>query len=94
VVRLRNPGDFAELLHVHVNHLNHTLRKLTGKSTSVIIQERILEEAKDLLKNSDWNISEIANSLGFEYVQHFSQFFKKYTQNSPGEYRKCFSIRI
>ena len=56
VVRLRNPGDFAELLHVHVNHLNHTLRKLTGKSTSVIIQERILEEAKDLLKNSDWNI--------------------------------------
>ncbi|MBZ4187984.1 AraC family transcriptional regulator [Niabella beijingensis] len=94
VLRYRNPGDFAGLLHVHVNHLNHTVRKLTGKSTSRIIQERMLEEATDLLKNSDWNISEIGNSLGFEYVQHFSQFFRKHTGESPGQYRKAFFIHV
>ncbi|MBO9593137.1 MAG: AraC family transcriptional regulator [Niabella sp.] len=94
VVRLRNPGDFAARLHVHVNHLNHTVRKLTGKSTSHIIRERILEEAMDLLKNSDWNISEIGSSLGFEYVQHFSQFFRKHTGKSPGQYRKPFLFHV
>ncbi len=94
VIRLRNPGDFAALLHVHVNHLNHTVRKLTGKSTSHIIRERILEEAMDLLKNSDWNISEIGNSLGFEYVQHFSQFFRKHTGDSPGHYRKLAPVHV
>jgi len=94
VLRYRNPGDFATLLHVHVNHLNHTVRKLTGKSTSHIIRERILEEAVDLLKNSDWNISEIGSSLGFEYVQHFSQFFRKHTGESPGRYRDRFAVHV
>jgi len=94
VLRFKNPGDFALLLHVHVNHLNHTVRKLTGKSTSGIIRERVLEEAMDLLKNSDWNISEIGNSLGFEYVQHFSQFFRKHTGERPGRYRKMYHGNI
>lgn len=86
-ISLRSPSDFAQLLNVHVNHLNHCLKVQTGKSTTQLINERIVAEAISLLKYSDWNISEIAESLGFEYVQHFTLFFKKNTGVTPKQYR-------
>lgn len=83
----KTPAAFAALLHVHVNHLNHCLRSALGKSTTQIINERIITEAVDLLENTDWNISQIAESLGFGYVQHFTYFFKKYTGETPKRHR-------
>lgn len=84
---LKSPSDFANLLHVHVNHLNHCLKSRTGKSTTQLINERITAEAIGLLRYSDWNISEIAEALGFEYVQHFTLFLKKNIGISPTEFR-------
>jgi len=49
---------------VHVNHLNRAVKATTAKTTSEIISERILQEAKILLKQSEWSISEISFSLG------------------------------
>jgi AraC-like DNA-binding protein len=46
-----------------------------------------VQEAKILLKQTDWNISEIAYSLGFEQVAHFSNFFRKQTQLAPVTFR-------
>lgn len=86
-IQLRTPSDFAKLLHVHVNHLNHCLKEQTGKSTTQLINERIAAEAISLLKYSDWNISEIAEALDFEYVQHFTHFFKKNTGFTPRSFR-------
>lgn len=84
---LRNPKDYADTLNVHVNHLNKTLKERTGKTTTEIITSRILQESKILLKNTNWNISEISNSLGFEEVAHFSNFFKKQSGLSPLSFR-------
>jgi AraC-like DNA-binding protein len=84
---LRNPKDYADTLNVHVNHLNKTLKERTGKTTTEIITSRILQESKILLKNTNWNISEISNSLGFEEVAHFSNFFKKQSGFSPLAFR-------
>ena len=64
-ILLRRAGDFARHLSVHVNHLNHVVRAVTGQSTSALITTRILHEAKTLLKNTDWSVNEIAWSLGF-----------------------------
>lgn len=85
---LKTPNEFAERLDVHTNHLNHTLKSILGKSTSTIITERMILEAQDLLKNTDWSISEIAYALGFEYPTYFSSFFKKGTGFTANEYRK------
>jgi AraC-like DNA-binding protein len=84
---LRNPKDYAETLNVHVNHLNKTLKERTRKTTTEIITSRILQESKILLKNTTWNVSEISNSLGFEEVAHFSNFFKKQSGLSPLAFR-------
>jgi AraC family transcriptional activator of pobA len=86
-IRLKTPADFAMGLGIHVNHLNKVLKDITGKTTSEIISSRIVQEAKVLLKQTLWNVSEIAYSLGFEEVAHFSNFFKKSTRQSPLLYR-------
>ncbi|GAB2575102.1 helix-turn-helix domain-containing protein [Spirosoma areae] len=84
---LRTAKEYADRLSVHVNHLNKILKEHTGKTTTALISHRILQEAKILLKQTDWNISEIAYSLGFEEVAHFSNFFKKQTSLAPVAFR-------
>lgn len=84
---LRTARDYADRLSVHVNHLNKVLKENTGKTTTDIISSRIVQEAKILLKQTDWNVSEIAYSLGFEEVAHFSNFFRKQTSLSPVAFR-------
>lgn len=87
VLQLRAASDFADNLRVHVNHLNKVLKETTGKTTTEIIASRINQEARILLKQTTWNISEIAYSLGFEEVAHFSNFFKKHSKVSPAAFR-------
>ncbi|NCA21018.1 MAG: AraC family transcriptional regulator [Crocinitomicaceae bacterium] len=87
VIQLKTPIDFATTLGIHINHLNKVLKETTGKSTIEIVNGRIVEEAKILLKQTQWNVSEIAFALGFDEVAHFSNFFKKQTLLSPLKYR-------
>lgn len=86
-INLRSASDFAERLNVHVNHLNRAVKVTTEKTTTQIISERILLEAKVLLKHSTWNVSEIAYALGFNEATHFDNFFKKNVQMSPMKYK-------
>jgi AraC-like DNA-binding protein len=84
---LRTAKDYADRLAVHVNHLNKVLKENIGQTTTDIISKRIIQEAKILLKQTDWNISEIGYCLGFEQVAHFSNFFRKQTSFSPITFR-------
>lgn len=86
---LLTPSHFAQQLHVHVNHLNSVVKKHTGKSTTSIIHERVIAEAKSLLHNTDWNVSEIAYALGFQYPSHFNKYFKQFTSLAPLEFRSA-----
>lgn len=84
---LRSPADYAEKLSIHVNHLNKALQEVLNKSTSAIIHERILVEAKILLKHTKKDISEIAFAIGFKENTHFNYFFKKHTGVTPRHFR-------
>jgi AraC-like DNA-binding protein len=84
---LRTPKDYADRLAVHVNHLNKVLKENTGQTTSDIISKRVIQEAKILLKQTDWNISEISFILGYDDLAHFSNFFKKHTSFTPISFR-------
>ena len=86
-LRLRRAGEYADQLALHVNYLNQVLKAQTGKTTTEIIGERIVSESKVLLRHSNWTVSEIAYTLGFEEVAHFSNFFKRHTQLAPMEFR-------
>ena len=80
---LRTAQDYAMYLSVHINYLNSAVKEITGKSTSTLISDRIIAEARALLQHTDWNITEIAYALGFEYPTYFNNFFKKKTGSIP-----------
>ncbi|MFA6086758.1 helix-turn-helix domain-containing protein [Mucilaginibacter sp.] len=86
-LQLRTPKDYADQLSIHVNYLNRVLKEQTGQTTKNLISNRIIQEAKILLRQTEWNVSEISLSLGFEEVAHFSNFFKKQTDSSPLAFR-------
>ncbi|GGH63890.1 AraC-like DNA-binding protein [Filimonas zeae] len=87
-IRLRFPAQYAEHLSVHINHLNRCLKTITGKTTSQLIAERMMQEARILLQHTDWNISEIATCLGFDDLPHFINFFKKNEAATPKHFRR------
>lgn len=87
-VVLRSPANYATQLNIHPNYLNRAVKEITGKTTSRIIAERVLQEAKILLKQTTWGIAEIAFALGFTEPTHFNNFFKKNLNTNPTQFRK------
>ncbi len=87
-LKLKHPVEFAQNLSVHVNYLNRSVKKITGKTTSQLIAARVMQEARTLLQHTNWNISEIAWCLGFEELSHFINFFKKNELLTPNRFRQ------
>ena len=85
---LNSPSAFARQLNVHVNHLNKVLTKITGRTTTQWINDRMIQEAKVLLKTTNWTVSEIAYSLGYNEPNQFSAFFKNKTNMKATDFRK------
>lgn len=86
-LQLRTAQDYATSLNVHVNYLNRAIKEVTGKPTTAHISERITNEAKALLQHTNWNISDIAYALGFEYPTYFNNYFKRITGTNPKSLR-------
>ena len=86
-LRLRTPADFADQLAVHVNHLNRVLKEVTGHTTTALIGGRLTQEARLLLRQTNWSITQIAEGLGFTDTAHFCTFFKRQTAHTPGDFR-------
>lgn len=86
-LKVRTAQDFAQHLSVHINHLNRSVKEITGKTTTVHIAERITTEARALLQHTTWTTAEIAYSLGFEYPTYFNNYFKRMTGIAPQSLR-------
>ncbi|XOB63672.1 helix-turn-helix domain-containing protein [Campylobacterota bacterium DY0563] len=91
-LELKTPTDYAKQLNIHTNHLNKVLKENTNKTTSQLIAQRVLEEAKVLLKHTPYTISEISFCLGFDEPSYFINFFKKRENITPLKYRKTINI--
>lgn len=87
-VKFKTPKDFADKLSLHPNYLNRQVESAKGRTIGEIIAARLIQEAKILLKLTNWQIAEICFALGFEEPPHFNSFFKKHTNVSPTDYRK------
>lgn len=83
--------EYAALLKVSRSQLNMAIKKTSGKSTSIIIRERLLTEIKRDLLYSEKNISEIGYELGFSDSSNFVRFFKRLTGHTPNDFRSVHS---
>jgi AraC-like DNA-binding protein len=79
---------YAQTLEITPNHLNKSVKSVTGKTAIAFLNEMRLAEAKSRLKHTELSIGEIAYQLGFEDQSYFSRFFKKATGKSPVDFRK------
>jgi AraC-like DNA-binding protein len=69
-------NDYAGLLCVSPNYLNKTVKKITGFTARHHIHQQIILEAKRQAMYSSVSMKQIAYSLGFDNLAHFSKFFK------------------
>jgi AraC family transcriptional activator of pobA len=79
---------YASILNVTPNHLNKSIKSVTGKSPTKWIDETILLEAKYLLYQTNLTINEIAMQVGHYDQSYFSRIFKKHEGVTPIEFRK------
>ncbi len=79
---------YAEKLSISPKHLNRIAKTTLNKTTTDLITERVMLEAKRLIVHSDNSLSLIGQNLGYEDYAYFSRVFKLKTNKTPLEFRK------
>lgn len=75
------------------SQLQRCFRLNCNQSVNDYIKEQRLEQGKQLLKHSDFLISEIVYKLGLSSKSYFSKIFKQKYQKSPSDYRRDLSLK-
>lgn len=79
--------DLASHVYLNPAYLSRMFKKETGLSLSdAIIQERI-QEAKRMLEETEYKITDIAENVGYTSLGSFSNLFKRVVGVTPQQYR-------
>lgn len=70
------------------SHLSSLFKEYTGKTIINYIKELKLIRAKELLRNTDKSVIEIADELNYESVSSLNHNFKQFTGLTPTQFRK------
>jgi AraC family transcriptional regulator, transcriptional activator of pobA len=85
--QLHQVSGYADMLNVSPKYLNQVVKRVMGVTAKSVIQEQLIIHACRDLKFSNESVKEIAFKLGFSESEHFSNFFKKGTKQSPTIFR-------
>ncbi|MDN4602945.1 response regulator [Paenibacillus sp. F6_3S_P_1C] len=83
----------AELYHFNPSYLSRFFKQEMGINLSEFIDELRIRRAKDLLRNADLMVREVALQVGYESAHSFTRFFKKGTGMTPQEFRESLLVR-
>lgn len=79
---------FAKLLGVTRAHLHDACRRSARCTPLKLVHDRLVEEARLRLENTEFPVEQIAYGLGFRDPGYFNRFFKRLTGVAPGAYRQ------
>lgn len=82
-------SDYAAGLNVTEKYLSDYMRKAVGQTALDLIHDRIVLEAKRLLRYSEHSVKEIAHFLNYDDPSHFSKFFRNRAHVSPNDFREA-----
>ena len=82
-------ADFPELVHLNDRYLSRSFRKATGLSILEYITQERLRVARELLRQTDYPVSRVAGSVGYNNLSYFTKIFKRETGMTPQEYRQA-----
>lgn len=81
--------DFVAKAHfVSPFHFSRMFKRVTGFTFVEYVNTVRIREAQRLLKETQWKVTRIAETVGYENIGHFGRVFKKVTKTNPLDYRK------
>jgi len=78
----------AQQASVTAAHFSRVFKQLTGMNVTDYVNAKRIVLAKELLLDTDDNVSQIAEQCGFESLPHFHRIFKRITGQTPGAYKR------
>ena len=88
-----NITDTADYLNISYSYLSKIFRARTGSTLTDYLNNVRIEKSKEYLANTFLTLGEISEKLGYNNVQSYQRFFKKYVNITPGDYRKLHSSK-
>jgi len=84
-------NEVADAVNISPNYFSTLFKLKTGKSFTNYVNDLRIREAKTLLAETPFRISEIAKIVGFQEYKYFVEVFKRHTRMTPSEYRILYS---
>ncbi|MBQ2696233.1 MAG: helix-turn-helix domain-containing protein [Clostridia bacterium] len=81
-------SQVAKYIYLSDSYFAHSFKDKFGISPKSYILKIRIEEAKELLENTDMKIADVARSVGFSSQQRFNDIFRKYTSVTPLRFRQ------
>ena len=81
----------AKIVNMNESYLSRIFKDELDMTISDYIKIKRLEKAKDLLKQSDMRVKDVAISVGIQDQLYFSRLFTKYFQITPSEYKEKYN---
>jgi len=86
----KSAAKYAQLMNITSKHLNRIVKSITGKTTSEVISDRVLLEAKRKIIHSKQSFTQIASDLGYDDYAYFSRLYKNKYNETPSEFLKSY----
>jgi len=78
---------YADKLFITTNYLNKITKEFLGSNPKVYILMKVILEAKNLLKYSNFSVAQICTELNFKEASYFVRLFRKYVGMTPRQFR-------
>lgn len=82
----------AEQFHLSPNYFGDVVKRELHITAQEYVQQKIIGAAKVMLRDSRLSVTEIAETLGFTYPNHFTRLFHKKAGMSPSEFRHSIGL--
>ena len=82
-------ASLAEICGISTVYFRKTFESVYGISPIKYLHNFRIEKAKAILHSDYESIEQVARSVGYNSIYHFSKMFKQYTGKSPSEYAKA-----
>ncbi|MCR5312076.1 MAG: AraC family transcriptional regulator [Bacteroidaceae bacterium] len=91
-ISMHTVKEYADNLNVSTKTLSNSVQECASKSPLTFINDRIILEAKRMLRYTDLMVKEIAFRLGYEDPSYFVKFYKRQTGYLPSEFREMVNL--
>src|SRR6202012_5935389 len=85
------PKQYAEMMFMSDKNLNKICKITLNKTTTDVIADRIILEAKRMLVHSKFSVIQISKELGYIDNSYFNRVFKRRTGETPIQFIKRYS---